>query len=275
MSRTSTTAGRVGAALAALLLLAGPASSAGGQTPGWPANGSPGSPFPADVNVHPMAQAYLPEGVIDPVALLGPPPAAESQAHRADRQTFLTTRRLRGTARWRQATEDDDLGAGAFRRFSCAAGAMILPRTMPATFRMMIRIDADVRRVSLPIKRHYSRLRPLMGNRLAACVPRADWMRTNSSYPSAHSMQGWAWALVLAELNPSRADALLQNGFAFGESRIICGVHYASDVAAGRLLGAALVSRLHAEPAFQADLAEAREEWSRGADRPAPIDCRR
>jgi acid phosphatase (class A) len=264
---------RGGVLLAVLGLLA--ASTADGQTSGWPRNGEPGSPFPANVNAAPMAQGYLATGAIDSVALLGPPPAVGSLINRADRRRYLETRRLAGTARWRLATEDDDLGAGAFRRFSCAAGGMITPGTTPATFRIMTRIDADTRNVSRPIKEHFSRLRPLMGDRRAACVPRAAWMQTNSSYPSAHAMQGWAWALVLAELLPSRSDALLQNGHEFGESRIVCGVHYPSDVAAGRLLGSALVARLHGEPAFQADLAAARTEWSEWADRPAPLDCRR
>lgn len=41
---------------------------------------------------------------------------------------------------------------------------------------------------------------------------------------------------------------------------MICGVHYASDVEAGRLVGAAVVARLKADPAFQADFAAAARE---------------
>ena len=44
---------------------------------------------------------------------------------------------------------------------------------------------------------------------------------------------GWAWALILSELAPDRADAILARGLAYGESRAVCGVHYASDVEAG------------------------------------------
>ena len=59
---------------------------------------------------------------------------------------------------------------------------------------------------------------------------------------------------------PDRADALLARGLAYGDSRMICGVHYASDVEAGRLVGAALVAALKANPAFQADFSIARDE---------------
>jgi acid phosphatase (class A) len=83
------------------------------------------------------------------------------------------------------------------------------------------------------------------------------------SYPSGHAATGWAWALVLAELEPERADALLKRGMSFGESRIVCRVHFASDVEAGRLVGAAVVARLHRNPAFLADLKQARVELAK------------
>ena len=59
---------------------------------------------------------------------------------------------------------------------------------------------------------------------------------------------------------PDRADAVLARGLAYGESRVICGVHYPSDVEAGRIVGAAMVAALKADPAFQADFAVAARE---------------
>lgn len=270
-----------GAALALCLAAAGLLSASQAQEHSveparrWPQSGEPGSPFPGNIAAVPMAQGYLPPGAIDSATLLGPPPAIGSPRERADRARFLATRRLAGSARWRLATEDNDLGGGAFRRFSCAAGITILPTTTPVTARIMLRIDADTRNLGLPVKLRYARLRPSSGNRLRICVPRAAWMRQNPSYPSAHATEGWAWALVLAELRPDHADALLQNGREFGESRIICGVHFESDVEAGRLLGAAMVARLHTNPAFLADMAQAREELATARTGPAPYDCAR
>ena len=48
-----------------------------------------------------------------------------------------------------------------------------------------------------------------------------------------------------------------------GESRVICGYHYQSDVDAGRITGAVTVARLHADPAFQAQLKKAKDEFRR------------
>jgi hypothetical protein len=82
--------------------------------------------------------------------------------------------------------------------------------------------------------------------------------QAGQSYPSGHASIGWAWALVLADLAPDRAEAILARGRAFGESRAVCGVHFPSDIAAGQDIGGHVVTRLYAEPAFRADLERAR-----------------
>ncbi len=95
------------------------------------------------------------------------------------------------------------------------------------------------------------------------------------SYPSGHASIGWAWALSLAEIAPDRADALLARGYAFGTSRAICRVHWKSDIEAGRVVGAATVSRLHADPVYVAQMAEAKKEIAaaRAAGAKSPRDC--
>jgi acid phosphatase (class A) len=214
---------------------------------------------------------YLKSDALDGAALLGPPPAPDSLRGQADRQVFEETRALKGTARWKQAIVDNDLwGGGALKQYACTAGVAIDDAQAPATLRLLHRVELDVRTVGTPAKNHYGRLRPMIGNDAPICVPREDWMKTNASYPSGHSMTGWAWALILAELKPEKADALLAVGKAMGDSRAICGVHFPSDIEAGRTLGAAMVARLHAEPQFQADLAKAREELARAAP---PVGC--
>ena len=56
---------------------------------------------------------------------------------------------------------------------------------------------------------------------------------------------------------------------------MICGVHWKSDIDAGRIVGAATVSRLHANPLFAAQFALARQEVEKAraaATRPQ-ADC--
>jgi acid phosphatase (class A) len=218
------------------------------------------------------AKGYLPKGSLDGTALLGPPPAPSSLSGQADKARFEETRALQGTPRWSLAAQDADLKAGVLHRFSCAVGARVGPST-PVLQRLLFKLQYDVRDTGDPPKDHYARTRPLIGNDLPICVKREAWMAANGSYPSGHSMIGWSWGLVLSELAPDRAETLMENAHAFGESRVICGVHYESDVEAGRILASAMVAREHADPVFRADLAKAKAELARARKGPAPEDC--
>lgn len=218
------------------------------------------------------AKGYLPKGALDSIALLGPPPTPQSLTGQADQARFEETRSLEGAPRWALATRDSDLRNGIVQRFSCAAGGRIGPKT-PTLVRLLAKLQYDVRDTGDPAKDHYSRPRPLIGNDKPICVKREAWMATNASYPSGHSMIGWSWGLVLSEMAPDRAETLMENARDFGESRVVCGVHYASDVEAGRLLASAMVAREHADPVFKADLAVAKAELARARKGPAPEDC--
>jgi acid phosphatase (class A) len=96
------------------------------------------------------------------------------------------------------------------------------------------------------------------------CVPQdAERLRNNGSYPSGHASLGWTWALLLAELAPDRADALLARGYAYGENRVVCGVHWPTDVEAGRTIAAAVSAKLHSKPEFVGQMQAARDELRR------------
>lgn len=231
----------------------------------------------ACVSAAPAATAlhgYLATNDIDGAKVIGPPPAPGSIRGKADRDTYLETRKDAGSPRWTQAVRDDDLWqGGAVARYSCALGKSITSQTTPRTYRLLQRIELDVRTVGTPPKKFYNRVRPSIDNDLPICVPRGDWMKGNASYPSGHSMTGWAWGLVLSELVPAKLGPLMEAGGAIGDSRFICGVHYRSDVEAGRKLGAAMVARLHSDPAFVADLAAAKAELTQAHAPSAPADC--
>lgn len=243
----------VGAAV--LTLGAAPAPSRGA-----PADPSMASPIPTRIN------GYLAMGEIDGQVVLGPPPAPESPRGRADRTIYLDTRALAGSPRWVQATRDNDLwNGGALERYACALGRTISPAATPRTYRLLQRIELDARTVGTPPKEHYNRTRPLIGDDRPVCIRREEWMKTNASYPSGHAMTGWAWGLVLGELAPAKASELMEAGREIGDSRVICGVHYQSDVEAGRMLGAAMVSQEHAKARFRADFAAAKAELAKAS----------
>ncbi|WP_242922309.1 phosphatase PAP2 family protein [Caulobacter sp. CCUG 60055] len=266
------------AAFTGLAVLAGLATAACAMNgdAGRPARAGATAVAPPSDKISIADKGYLSgQAAIDSLSLLPPPPAAGSPVAVADRAVFDATRALEGGPRWRQAARDADLsGPEVFKATSCAVGATVGPATTPTLTRIWAKMFRDSVEISAPVKDRYKRPRPLIGNDKPICTAREKWLETNGSYPSGHSMIGWSWALVLAEIAPDRADAALKRGRDFGDSRMVCGVHFQSDVEAGRDLAAAMMARLHAEPAFQADLAAARKELAAARARgPAPQGC--
>ncbi|UYB52480.1 phosphatase PAP2 family protein [Xanthomonas sp. AM6] len=209
------------------------------------------------------AIGYLaPAAVPASLQLVPPPPAEGTPGEALDLAVNREALALRGSARWRQAARDADLsfpaGAG---QFACALGVAIDAQRTPHLYTLLERSRIDASAATKAAKNHYRRPRPFMRNQQPTCTPDdEDGLRRNGSYPSGHSAIGWAWALILGEIAPDRADVLIARGRNYGESRLVCNVHWQSDVLAGRFLGAAAVARLHADPAFRADLEAARGE---------------
>lgn len=220
---------------------------------------------------------YLQPGQLpDGVALLPPPPAPGSAALAADEEAYKATRKLRDSPRWALAAKDAELRfPKATEHFSCALGIAISAEATPHLNMLLRRVRMDSSRANDKPKDHYKRPRPFMVSKEPSCMPSGDAKAKPDSYPSGHASIGWAWALTLAEVAPDRADAILARGVAYGQSRAVCGVHYRSDVEAGRIVGAATVSRLHADPVYLAQVAAARKEVeaARAAGSKPVLDC--
>ena len=73
---------------------------------------------------------------------------------------------------------------------------------------------------------------------------------------------GWGIALALAEINPYRQNEILKRAYEYGESRVIVGFHYQSDVDHARILSSVLLNRLHANDDFMTQLQKAKEEFA-------------
>jgi acid phosphatase (class A) len=217
-------------------------------------------PVPAESRSGFLAGYLKSDAVPNSLSLLPSPPQESSTAFLLDQETYRKTRALRGTARWTMATGDADLmfpqAAGIF---SCALKAPITEIDTPHLYRLLRRTLADAGLSTFPAKKHYQRVRPFSANKETSCTPE-DEEKLGWSYPSGHAAIGWAWALILSEIAPDQTNALLARGLTYGQSRVICGVHWLSDVIEGRVMGAGTVARLHADPAFRADLEAAQEE---------------
>jgi len=198
----------------------------------------------------------------DSLKLLPAPPAQGSPALALDEDAARQAGTLRGSSRWQLATEDAVLTfPQAASTFSCVLGVPVSEKDTPYLNILLRRSLVDAGLSTYGVKDRYKRTRPFVANKTPMCTPAdAAKLEKDGSYPSGHSAIGWAWALILAEVEPERANDILARGRAFGQSRVVCNVHWQSDVNEGRMMAAATVARLHADPTFRADLDQARRE---------------
>ncbi|MGE0597375.1 MAG: phosphatase PAP2 family protein [Hyphomonadaceae bacterium] len=207
----------------------------------------------------PAAASAQQAPLINGAALAGDAPAAGSARDAADR---LSMRPNVTEARLTQARADQE--ASPWRALAPVMGDQFTETRLPQTARMFASLRAALGPSVNTAKEAANRRRPFLSDpSVARCDPPTESVAQDSSYPSGHAAIGWAWGLVMAELLPARADALLQRGRDFGDSRVVCGYHFPSDIEASRLIAAAVVARLHGEANFRAELEAARRELAR------------
>ena len=226
-----------------------------------------------------ILQGYLDSKTLpNSLNLIPTAPIQGSAAQKLDNAVSQKYLALQGTPRWEMAKKDADLSfPNAAQIFSCALGLPINEEQTPHLYLLLRRTVADAGLATYTAKNHYQRVRPFMLNRKPICTPEdREALKNDGSHPSGHTAIGWAWALILAEIVPQHADAILARGRAFGESRIICNVHWHSDVVEGRFMGASVVAKLHSDPQFLSDLKMAKKElaslYAKGVK--SPNDCK-
>lgn len=208
-------------------------------------------------------KGYLdPKVLPDSLALLPRPPAPGSAQAAADLEIHKATRALRGSPRWQMAAQDNELKfPEAASTFECTLDVPVSEQGTPHLNMLLRRTLLDAGLATYKAKDTYNRKRPFAELGETTCAPQEEArLAKDGSYPSGHAALGWAWGLVLAQVAPERANALVQRGHAFGQSRVICGVHWQSDVDMGRHVGAAAVARLQSDPVFLAQVALAKAE---------------
>ncbi|MBQ9549083.1 MAG: phosphatase PAP2 family protein [Bacteroidales bacterium] len=212
-------------------------------------------------------QMYLEEGQLpDAVYWLPAPPAPGSTQFLYDiSQYFWGKDRRLDPARAEKAVREAVYAVDPMlEQFSVAFGLEVSPQKTPAIYRVVSKAVHTIRLSATKPKAAYMRTRPYVYFDEPTLVPKdeAD-LRTNGSYPSGHTVRGWGMALLFCEINPEAQDELFKLGYEWGQSRVIAGFHWQSDVDAARLLASAAYARLHACPEFLDDMAAARKEFRR------------
>lgn len=203
------------------------------------------------------------ENTPNSLELLMPPPAFDSVAFLSDKAAYEQGKYLRNTPRGKQAYNDADVTDNNLTKtLSPAFGFTISEQTTPATFELLATMKEDAGDFATrAAKRNYNRIRPFAFFKESTCRPEDQAeLSKNGSYPSGHTAIGWSTALVLAEINPKRQNEILKRGYELGQSRVICGYHWQSDIDAGRVVASAVVATLHTNSEFSNQLIKAKEE---------------
>jgi acid phosphatase (class A) len=209
----------------------------------------------------------------DPKPVLGPPPSPGDPQWQADGEIFRQTRSLERSPRWDLAVKDAHYdGDTELKDFACAMGLDLNGRDDAALLDVINGAVRVAGRFGAKAKAEYDRPRPYHGSGHRPCLDPDD----EASYPSGHAAAGWTYGLLLSELAPDRADQLMGRARAFGESRVVCGMHWASDVDAGRRGADTAIAFLHGDKAFRDDLDAARthlQSRRRTGKPPNPAQC--
>jgi acid phosphatase (class A) len=207
----------------------------------------------------PNPAGYLSGREPDTLAALPRPPNPGSPRDQADRAIFRETRTLEGGPRWSLAQSDADL-TKLLSDFDCALGVSLTTKDAPRLMALIVKAAPDISSAYNVPKDSYKKRRPFTRDAGHICVPRSSGFAQSYDYPSGHATWAWAVGLILARAAPDRAAEILGRARAFGESRVVCGVHNASAVEAGRVAADTVVSALAADSAFRHDMAAARSE---------------
>ena len=212
------------------------------------------------------AKAYIPvEQLPDLIQCLPAPPAKDSPAFQYDKQRYKWGKQQRKNAE-RAATAKRDAvwtDEALMTEFSVPFGMELSAQKTPAIWNVVVRGYRNVNEMRVAPKAFYHRIRPFEYFKEPTLTGEDDFLRGEGSYPSGHTMRATAAALILAQINPEAANAIYARAWEAGESRVIAGAHWQSDVDATRVGAAFGVSVLQTSPEFQADLAAAREEFQR------------
>jgi len=187
----------------------------------------------------PKAQNYLPDFYMpgDPRFL-------------GDSVQYEIGKSIRDTERGELAVADASSSLSYFmKRFGQVMGVPEMNQKDYPAVAELINVTMNQARNSIQsTKDYFKRERPYSYFNQQSAVPQSEQENDLTSYPSGHAVRGWAIALSLIGVDPEHQDEILKVGYELGQSRVIVGFHYQSDVEAARICASAAFARLCTEP---------------------------
>lgn len=177
-----------------------------------------------------------------------PPPAAGSAEHQADLAALLAWQNKRTEADCARAARTAKEEYEAFWDGRSPFGGPV-----PEEFKLFFsRVSEDFEEALEEIKGRFKRPRPYLAypEEAQPCIKKSK----SFSYPSGHASAARATAGILSDLQPQRREEFYARADVIALDRVIGGVHYPADVAAGKRFGDLFHAELLKSEAYRRDL---------------------
>jgi acid phosphatase (class A) len=202
---------------------------------------------------HHAASRYLSGETGDFEALFAAPPAANSDAARRELDELLDLQNRRSPSEVAAAQADRKKDVSRFyEALGLDAGH---PPDLPALQKLTDRAESEIGPYVREAKSKFRRLRPYeIEPKLKPCI--GD-VKGDLSYPSGHATYGYLMGYLLSELVPERRVLLMKRAEEFARQRMVCGVHFRSDLEAGQRGAYFLFGKMHESAAYRQDAIDA------------------
>ena len=199
----------------------------------------------------------------DLIKCLPAPPAFDSPEFANDMMRFAWGKQQRLNPERAEIAKRDAVWSyeALLAEFDVPFGLHMSPEDTPEIWKLMVTSMTTTDAMRVAPKAFYHRQRPFERFQDKMLTDEEAELTGEGSYPSGHTMRGWTAALLLAEVNPAAADTIFARGWMYGESRVIVGAHWQSDVDASRVAASIAVCALHGSPEFREQMAKAQAEY--------------
>ena len=174
------------------------------------------------------------------IKLLASPPCDDCDESKAEVRELMQMQEARTSAEHEHAKADITI---SIPRFLEGANIKFDPAALDKCKDFFEKLSKLTKEASDNAKKTFCRTRPfnLLGNTLQP-LQSPDELKNVPSYPSGHTTYGTLMGTVLARMLPEKRDELYARIADYGHSRMIAGVHYRSDIDAGKVLGSAIAA---------------------------------
>lgn len=192
---------------------------------------------------------------INLLILLPPPPANNSPKMQQELAEILSVQVTRTKEMEQRAISDAD--ENIWRFADVINNPNFTKEKLPKFSAFFDRVVETEGAVVDPAKDSWKRTRPhLYSDLVKPIVP----VSKSGAYPSGHTTVGTLMGTVLSNMVPEKRADIMKRAWEYGHNRIVGGVHYPTDIEAGRIAGLIVAQTISTHDDFKQEFEAAKTE---------------